>query len=257
MRDLTQSHHRRVLHSRPCSTSCTIWTAFEEVQLAELEVGLSELDRVGSFPRRSGSPTSARSRPWPKLPVQPFRHIIPWGPITGQPAPHAQKATCAGQCLCNHVTASATATTTGESVDSAASSSTPTKNKELLPAKCPVAGGDPGGQRDLDLGSWKRFRGQWVRPVLEPGPVCLGRRPRSRTTQLMDDAPYSDAATPSESSRFLVAGIDILANPHLPVVPESPLKDRREAVLFMHYVHTLSLWACHAASPCPPPTGGR
>ncbi|KKY35047.1 putative zn 2cys6 transcription factor [Diaporthe ampelina] len=48
----------------------------------------------------------------------------------------------------------------------------------------------------------------------------------------------SDAATPSESSRFLVAGIDILANPHLPVDPESPLKDRREAVLFMHYIDT-------------------
>lgn len=61
----------------------------------------------------------------------------------------------------------------------------------------------------------------------------------------MDDDPDRDAATPSESSRFLVAGIDILANPHLPVVPESPLKDRREAVLFMHYVHTLSVWARH------------
>lgn len=63
----------------------------------------------------------------------------------------------------------------------------------------------------------------------------------------MADEPCSDAATPSESSRFLVAGIDILANPHLPVDPESPLKDRREAVLFMHYVHTLSLWACLTA----------
>lgn len=73
----------------------------------------------------------------------------------------------------------------------------------------------------------------------------------------MADDPCSDAATPSESSRFLVAGIDILANPHLPVVPESPLKDRREAVLFMHYVHTLSLWACSPSSPCPPPTARR
>lgn len=67
------------------------------------------------------------------------------------------------------------------------------------------------------------------------------------------DEPCSDAATPSESSRFLVAGIDILANPHLPVVPESPLKDRREAVLFMHYVHTLSLWVCYQPRPCQPP----
>lgn len=59
----------------------------------------------------------------------------------------------------------------------------------------------------------------------------------------------SDTAKPGESNRFLVAGIDILANPHLdlPVVHESPLKDRREAGLFMHYVHTLSLWARHNA----------
>lgn len=72
------------------------------------------------------------------------------------------------------------------------------------------------------------------------------------------DCPHSsDAATPGESSRFLVAGIDILANPHLPVAPESPLKDRREAVLFMHYVHTLSLWACHTANLCPSNRGNR
>lgn len=61
----------------------------EEVQLAELGARLSDLDEVGNFPRRSGSPTSTIG-PWPKLPIQPFRHIIPWGPITGQPAPHAQ-----------------------------------------------------------------------------------------------------------------------------------------------------------------------
>lgn len=72
----------------------------------------------------------------------------------------------------------------------------------------------------------------------------LGNARGAEPTQLMDGpSENSDAATPSEASRFLVAGIDILANPHLPVVPESPLKDRREAVLFMHYVHTLSLWA--------------
>lgn len=67
--------------------------------------------------------------------------------------------------------------------------------------------------------------------------------------QLMDW--NSDTATPSDSNRFLVAGIDILANPHLdlPVVNESPLKNRKEAVFFMRYVHTLSCWARHSSPP--------
>lgn len=145
------------------------------------ELSLSDLDQFGSFPRRSGSPTWTTCPPWLTGPS--FRSNLFGILFRGSHHPLVsplpmRKKTCAGQCFCNHVTASATATTTGESIDSAASSSTTTKDKELRPAQRSVAGGDPGAQGYLDIGrSCKRSRGQWVRPNhRKPGPVCLGRR---------------------------------------------------------------------------------
>lgn len=84
----------------------------------------------------------------------------------GQPVPHAPHDECrAGQCLCNHyVAAPATATTTDESVDSAVSSAA-AQNKGIFPAQCSVAGGDAGGQGDLDFGPGTRDRRRWVRDV--------------------------------------------------------------------------------------------
>lgn len=141
-------------HARLCWTSCTIWMVWwRRSSWPNYKQDLPISTSSAVFPVAAAAPHQAGLAPGPSFPFSLFGILFRGALITGQPAPHASKATCAGQCLCNHVTASATATTTGESVDSAASSSAPTKNKELLPAQRPVAGGDPGGQRDLDLGS--------------------------------------------------------------------------------------------------------
>lgn len=57
-------------------------------------VAPSDLDQVGRFPRRSGSPTwgpPGQMQPLARAScAQHFRHITPWGPsLTGQPAPNA------------------------------------------------------------------------------------------------------------------------------------------------------------------------
>lgn len=173
IRDLTQSHRGRILDY--VGVYCTIRTVWRGTSWPNLDFPIST--RTAVFPVAAAAPHEPDAAPGfgPSFRFSLFGILFRGAPSHHWPAcSPCAKRQCAGQCLCNHVTA----TTTGESVDSAASSSTNAQNKELLPTQRPVAGGDPGGQRDLDLGSRNRFRrGQWVRPVHEPGPVCLGRRP--------------------------------------------------------------------------------